>query len=154
CVIKRPLVQSVTPTDPFFRVTIETTNQPHLLKGVSLMLTRVFASLFALCLVFLATPLLASAQAAVANGNYKFVMEDGLSKYLEFDARSDDKGTTTGYMIFNDETPIIFQDVDGNGDKGDEPLPFTMKADLDSMTVEKNRALISGVIRDSNYPGY
>jgi hypothetical protein len=118
------------------------------------MLTRVFASLFALCLVFLATPLLASAQAAAANGNYKFVMEDGLTKYLEFDARSDDKGTTTGYMIFNDETPIIFQDVDGNGDKGDEPLPFTMKADLDSMTVEKNRALISGVIRDSNYPGY
>jgi hypothetical protein len=118
------------------------------------MLTRVSASLFALCLVFLATPLLASAQVAAANGTYKFVMEDGFTKYLEFDARSDDKGSTTGFMIFNDEAPVMFQDVDGTGEPRDEPIAFTMKAEFDSMIVEKNRALISGVVRDSSHPSY
>lgn len=119
------------------------------------MLRRATASLFILCLVLLATPLIASAQAGAANGNYKFVMEDGFSKYLEFDARSDDKGAATGYMIFNDEAPVNFQDVDGNKEPRDESgLPFTMKAELDSMTIDKNRAIISGVIRDSSHAGY
>jgi hypothetical protein len=118
------------------------------------MLTRVPASFFILCLVLLATPSLASAQVGAANGNYKFVMEDGFTKYLEFDATSDDKGGATGYMIFNDEAPVIFQDVDGTGEPRDEPLPFTMKAEFSSMTIEKNHALINGVVRDSNYPGY
>src|SRR6185437_13894536 len=110
------------------------------------MLKRVPASLLILCLVFLATPVLAFAQAGAANGNYKFVMEDGFTKYLEFDARSDEKGTASGYMVFNDEAPVIFIDVDGTGEPRDEPLPFSMKADWSSMTIEKNRALINGVV--------
>ena len=118
------------------------------------MLTRVPASAFILCLVFLATPSLASAQVGAANGTYKFVMEDGFTKYLEFDATSDDRGGASGYMIFNDEAPVIFQDVDGTGEPKDEPLPFSMKAEFSSMTIVKNRALINGVVRDSNYPGY
>ena len=119
------------------------------------MLTRLLASLFILCLILLATPLLASAQAGAANGQYKFVMEDGFTKYLEFDALSDEKGGATGYMIFTDEAAVIFQDVDGNGEQPrDEPVPFSMKAELDSMTIEKNRAVISGVVRDSSYPSY
>lgn len=118
------------------------------------MLTRVSASLFVFCLVLLATPILASAQVAAANGNYKFVMEDGFAKYLEFAANSDDKGTTTGYMIYNDDAPVIFQDVDGTGQPRDEPTAFSMKADFDTMTVEKNRAVISGVVRDSSHAAY
>ena len=118
------------------------------------MLTRVPASFFILCLVLLATPSLASAQVGAANGTYKFVMEDGFTKYLEFDATSGDGGSASGYMIFNDEAPVFFQDVDGAGEPKDEPLPFTMKAEFSSMTIEKNRALINGVVRDSNYPGY
>jgi len=90
-----------------------------------------------------------------ANGQYKFIMEDGLSKYLEFDARTDDKGTTAGYMLFNDEAKVFFQDVDGTGDvPRDESIAFSMKADLDSMTILKNTAIISGVVRDSTYPSY
>jgi hypothetical protein len=119
------------------------------------MLTRVSTSLFILCLVFLATPLITFAQAGAANGNYKFVMEDGFTKYLEFDARSDDKGTASGYMVFTDEAPLNFQDVDGNKDPQDESgLPFSMKAELQSMTIEKNRAIINGVVRDSSHAGY
>jgi hypothetical protein len=118
-------------------------------------LTKVCASLFVLCLIVLATPLLVDAQVGAANGKYNFIMEDGLAKYLEFDARTDDRGTTTGYMQFTDQAKPFFQDLDGTGEKPpDEPVEFFMKADFDAMTIEKNRAVISGVIRDSSYRSY
>lgn len=117
------------------------------------MLRKLCASLFALSLVLLATPLTASAQAAA--GRFKFIMEDSLVKYLEFDARAGERGGATGYMIFNDETTVELQDVDGNGDiPKEEQVPFTMRAELDAMTVEKNRAILSGVIRESSYRSF
>lgn len=118
------------------------------------MLTRVRTSLFVMCLVFLATPLLASAQ-GVANGSYKFVLEDRLTKYLEFDARSTERGAATGYMLLTDEATVLFQDVDGTGESPqEEKVQFSMKAELEAMTIEKNRAVISGVVRDSTYHSY
>ena len=119
------------------------------------MLTRVAAPLFILCLILLATPFLASAQAGAANGRYKFIMDDELIKSLEFDARSGERGAATGFMKFTDEARILFQDVDGTGDPPrDEPVTFFMNADLDAMTIENNRAIISGVVRDSSYRSY
>ncbi len=56
------------------------------------MKTKVCSSLFALCLMFLATPLLTNAQSEAANGSYRFIMEDELAKYVEFDARTDERG--------------------------------------------------------------
>jgi len=119
------------------------------------MLTKVCTFVFVLSVVFLATPSLASAQAGAASGSFKFIMEDELLKSFEFDARTDDRGTTTGFMQFTDEAKIVFQDVDGTGEPPrDEPVAFFMKADFDAMTIEKNRAVISGVVRDSSYPSY
>ena len=114
------------------------------------MFKRMCASLFVLS-VFLAMPLLASAQ--VATGKYKFIMDDELSKYVEFDAKAGEGGGATGYMIFTDEAKVVVQDPDGEPGK-DDPIPFSMKADLDTMTVEKNRAVISGIVRDSSVRSY
>jgi hypothetical protein len=117
------------------------------------MLTRQSPSLLILCFVLFATPAIVSAQ--FASGQYKFVMEDGFTKYLEFEASTGERGAATGYMIFNDEAKIFMQDVDGTGDvPKEEPVPFFMKADFESMTVEKNRAVINGVVRDSSYRSY
>ena len=118
------------------------------------MLKQNCASFLMLCLVFLATPLLATAQTGVATGRYKFIMDDEAIKYLEFDAKSDERGSATGYMLFTDEAKIFFQDVDGTGDVSRESGPFSMKADLDAMTIEKNKAIMSGVVRDSNFSSY
>jgi hypothetical protein len=113
------------------------------------------ASLFVLCLLLLATPLPASAQAGTANGKFKFIMEDGLQKSLEFDAKSDERGSATGFMIFTDEAKVLIQDVDGTGDIiPDEPVEFFMKADLNAMTIDKNQAILNGVVRDSSYRSY
>lgn len=117
------------------------------------MLTRVSAFFFVLCFVFLATPLLASAQSA--SGRFKFFMEDELLKSFEFDVRSEERGGATGFMQFNDAAKIEFQDVDGTGDiPRDEPVEFFMKADFEAMTVDKNRAVMNGVVRDSSYRSY
>ena len=119
------------------------------------MFKKLCALLFLPCLVLLATALPASAQAGVASGKYTFIMDDELSKYLEFEAQAGERGAATGYMIFTDEAKTLLQDVDGTGDTPkDEPVAFYMKADLDAMTIEKNRAVISGVVRDSSYPSY
>lgn len=119
------------------------------------MLMRMSVFLFALCLVTLALPSDAAAQVGTASGSYKFIMEDGALKTLEFDATNDERGTTTGSLFFTDEAKVEFQDVDGNGDfPREEPAPFFMKVELDSMTIEKNRALLNGVIRDSSYRSY
>jgi hypothetical protein len=119
------------------------------------MLTRMSTFLFVLGLILLATPPLASAQAGAASGRYKFIMEDGFTKSLEFEAQTDERGTTTGFLQFNDEAKVEFHDVDGTGEPPkDEPVPFFMKAELDTMTIEKNRAVISGVVRDSSYRSY
>jgi len=99
--------------------------------------------------------MLVSAQAGAASGTGKFVMDDGLLKSLDFDAKSDDRGTATGFMKFTDEAKVFFQDVDGTGDTPkDEAVAFSMSADLDTMKIEKNRAVISGIVRDSSYSSY
>ena len=119
------------------------------------MLTKKCASLAILCLLFVAIPSLTFGQPGNTNGTYKFIMEDELMKYFEFDARTDERGTTTGYMQFTDEAKILFQDVDGTGDMPrEEEVAFSMTAEFDSMTIEKTRAVIGGFVRDSNYRSY
>lgn len=119
------------------------------------MLIRVAAAFFLLTLVF-AAPSIASAQAGAASGAFKFIMdeEENAPKSLDFEARTDDRGNTTGFFKFTDEAKVTFQDVDGNGDPVDEPGPFFMTASLDTMTIEKNRAVISGVVRESSHRSY
>jgi hypothetical protein len=98
---------------------------------------------------------IAQTPGSAANGTYKFVMEDDLIKDVEFDARTDERGTTTGYMNFTDEAKIIEQDVDGEGlPPSDPPSQFLINVEFDNLTVEKNRAVITGIIRDSSYKYY
>lgn len=118
------------------------------------MLRKFCASLFSLCLLFVATPLPSSAQSGTATGQLKFIMHDELVKSLEFSATSSERGGATGFMVFTDEAKFVVQDPDGEDPPKEEPVPFFMKAEFDAMTIEKNRALISGVIKDSSHRSY
>jgi hypothetical protein len=90
------------------------------------------------------------AAAQEARGVYRFLLEDDAVKYVEFEAWTDEKGYAAGQMVFTDEARISDGDEEGEG----EPAEFYMKANLGSITVEKNRALMSGTVLDSSHRSY
>jgi hypothetical protein len=88
-----------------------------------------------------------------ASGVYRFLLEDDAVKRIEFDAWTDAKGNAAGQMVFTDETKI--SDGGEEAREGEEePKELYVKAELDSLTVEKNRALMSGTILDSSHKSY
>jgi len=90
-----------------------------------------------------------------ASGSYKFVLEDELSKSVEFTATTDERGATTGQMTFKDDAVVSQQDVDGvGGDKEESPSSFFMTAKLDTLTIDRNRAVMGGTITDSSNKSY
>jgi hypothetical protein len=120
------------------------------MKGIGIL------SISALCLVSLTAPRPATAQTpgSAAHGTYRFILEDELLKSVEFDASTDDKGTTTGYLTLTDEAVIPDTDDAEDPRAGDPPPQFYMKADLDTLSVEKNRAVMGGTVRDSSHISY
>ena len=90
-----------------------------------------------------------------ASGTYRFVLEDNFSKSVEFNATVDERGAATGQMTFKDDAGVSERDPDGGADeRGDSPVPFFMTAKLDSLTIERNRAVMGGTITDSNISSY
>lgn len=108
---------------------------------------KAFAPLLALFLLALAAPQVANAQAAA--GSYKFAFEDGAAKTIEFDARGEANGSAVGQMYLTDEATLVYRDVDGTGESG-KYAGYYISAVFDGMVVDKNKAVMSGTIRDSN----
>ena len=109
-------------------------------------------SICALLMITLATPWSTSAESGgpSASGTYRFVLEDDFSKYVEFSARSDERGTTTGQMTFRDEAGGSADDPDGENRSERQPAEFFMTANLNSLKIENNRALLGGTVADSS----
>ncbi len=112
-------------------------------------------AILSLLAMSMATPWLASARPGgpSANGSYRFEMGDDFAKSLEFDARSDG-GTTTGQMTFRDEAGVVDQEPDVDPKEQPPRSEFTMTAAFDTMTIENNRALLGGTVRESSHPSY
>ncbi|HEV7745343.1 MAG TPA: hypothetical protein VGO56_10145 [Pyrinomonadaceae bacterium] len=117
----------------------------------------VLTSLFVLFLVGGPTAPSASAQTGgpSASGSYRFTLEDALTKQVEFSARLDERGTATGQMTFRDEAGAVEVDVDGEGGHAEESHgAFFMTANLNSLTIDRNRAVMAGTVTNSSNPGY
>lgn len=118
----------------------------------------VYASISFLFLLTISTTRQTYAQTpgAATSGTYKFIIEDNLTRTVEFNASNDDKGTTTGQMTFTDESKISDVDFEeGKDPRANETLPqFYIKVEFDSLTVEKNRAVMGGTVRDSSHRNY
>jgi hypothetical protein len=108
------------------------------------------AFVLALFIVCLALPNLvfAGAEGASATGSLKFVLDDGATRFVEFNAKEGLEGQATGDMTFNDPVAIPVDNPD------DVETPKTegvfVKAKFDCMTTVENRAVIGGEIYDSN----
>lgn len=120
------------------------------------MRTTAYAALFALILIGLATPwsTLARVSGPAASGTYRVVSEDGSSKQVEFNVNSDREGVATGQMTLRDEAGVMDQDPDGEERREESPAEFSLTADLDSLTIENNRALLGGTVRESSHSSY
>jgi hypothetical protein len=109
---------------------------------------KAFASGLALFLLSLTITQQAAAQSA--SGSYQFSLEDGYTKFVEFDAKTQADGSATGQLTLTDEAKITVQDVDGTGKYEDTYPGFYLKADFDGLVVDKNQAVMSGTVRDSS----
>ena len=110
-----------------------------------------FASILALFLPgFAAPPAAAQTGGQSAIGSYQFSFEDGHTKYVEFDARTQAGGGATGQMFFSDEAEVTYQDVDGAGDPQESYRGFYLKASFDGLVVVNNQAVASGTVSDSS----
>lgn len=108
-----------------------------------------------LLLLSLVSPRLdAQTPGASTRGSYKFILEDELAKSVDFSAVTDEKGNTTGDLTFTDEAKIADTEDVEDPDAGDPPPQFYAKVALDGLTVEKNRALLSGTVLDSSHKTY
>jgi hypothetical protein len=119
---------------------------------------KVFSSAMALLFLSLVTSHLATAQTAgpAASGAYQLSFDDGYTKYADFDATTQFDGSTTGSMTFTDEGELAFQDLDGTGDPSlnETYRGYYVKADFDDLTVENNKAVMSGTVTDSSVRAY
>jgi hypothetical protein len=112
------------------------------------------ASIGTLFLLGMGTMAMAQTPGASAKGTYRFVLEDRVVKTVEFIASTDEKGVTTGQMAFYDPSRIPDTDDPEDPRAADAPPEFSMKASFDSLTVEKNRAVMNGTVVDSTHRSY
>ncbi len=112
--------------------------------------------ILALALLSATMPGLTSAQSSghSANGVYRFVMEDEIPKSVEFEAHTDERGATTGQFKFIDEGTIVDRDPDAEDPRDETPPGFSITATLDGLTIENNRAVMSGTITESTHHNY
>jgi hypothetical protein len=112
-------------------------------------------SVVALFLLGLAVGQSASAQTGgpSANGKFRFPADGGMTKSVEFDAKTFN-GSTSGGMTLTDEKGVAETDVDGVGTPRETATSFYLKADFDCLVVDKNRAVMCGTVRESSLKSY
>ncbi len=110
------------------------------------------AFLMAMMIVCLALPNLvfADAEGDSASGSFKFALNDGEIRFVEFKASELAEGQAAGEMTFSDPavTPVI--DPDDPTEKNEPGMLVRVK--LDCMETAKNTAVMGGEIFDSNVP--
>jgi len=88
------------------------------------------------------------AEGSSATGSFKFVLDDGVTRFVDFNAKEGVDGQATGDMTFNDPAAIPVDDPDSGDTSKTEGV--IVKAKFDCMTTIENRAVIGGEIYDSN----
>ena len=110
------------------------------------------ASVMALLLVCLAVPglVLAGPQGSLtAAGSFKFALQDGEIRFVEFKAQQEGEGAV-GEMTFSDPVAIPVPDPDNPEKEGTKGV--LVRAKFDCMDTVKNTAVIGGEIFESNVP--
>jgi hypothetical protein len=111
------------------------------------------ASIMALLLLCLALPalVLADAEGTSAAGSFKFALQDGETRFVEFKVTEQGENLAVGEMTYSDPAVIPIDDPD-NAEKPNSQ-GMLLRARFDCMQTIKNTAVIGGEIFESNVPG-
>lgn len=103
-----------------------------------------------LLVVCLALPplVLAAGEGASATGSFKFELEDGATRFVEFNAKQGTDGQASGEMTFSDPVAIPVDDPDAGEETKTEGV--LVRAKFDCMVTSENRAVMGGEIYESN----
>ena len=106
----------------------------------------------ALLIVCLAVPglVFAGAEGSTAAGSFKFALEDGETRYVEFKASELADGQGSGDLTVSDPAALPVGDPDNPEER---PTPgMIVRARVDCMDTDKNTAIMGGEIFESNVP--
>jgi len=84
-----------------------------------------------------------------ANGTFQFTAGDGSVRYVNFNARIHKDNTVTGEMTYTDPDAVPESDTDNPGTSAPS-AGITVKANFDCLVITGNKAVMSGVIVESN----
>jgi len=107
--------------------------------------------IMAVLAVCLALPNLvfAGAEGDTASGSFKFALEDGEIRFVDFKASESADGVGSGEMTISDPAAIPVDNPDDPEKTGPGVL---VRAKIDCMDTSKNTAIMGGEIFDSNVP--
>jgi len=107
-------------------------------------------AIISLFMISLAPPPLASTpdKEPSANGSFQVSAGDGVTRYIDFEARTHKDGKTKGEMTFT--VPSVIPEGGETSTHSSEGI--SVKVDFDCLVVNDNRAVMSGVIVSSNIP--
>lgn len=105
----------------------------------------------ALLIVCIAVPglVFAGAEGSTAAGSFKFVLEDGETRFVEFKASESSDGQGSGELTVSDPAVIPVDDPDNPQRTSPGVI---VRAKIDCMDASKNTAIMGGEIFDSNVP--
>jgi hypothetical protein len=106
-------------------------------------------AVMAVCLA-LPNSVFAGAEGATASGSFKFLLDDGATRFVEFKASELADGAGSGEMTLSDPAAIPVDNPD-DSEKRAEP-GVIVRAKFDCMETSKNLAIMGGEIFDSNVP--
>lgn len=99
--------------------------------------------------VALPTLSFAGADGPSATGSFQFTIDEGLPKFLDFNAREQNNGNTVGEMTFTDPNATIV-DPDAPPSANGPTTGASIRATFDCLKISGNRAVMSGIIVESN----
>jgi hypothetical protein len=110
------------------------------------------AFIVALFAISLALPNLvfAGAEGATASGSFKFALQDGEIRLVEFKASEGAGGAGSGELTLTDPAIVPVDNPDDPDQK--QPPGVQVRARIDCMDTDKNTAIMGGEIFDSNVP--
>jgi len=111
---------------------------------------RVLLSTLALAIFFLVP----AAFAQSVSGGFHVVSDEG-TRNIEFNAKINPNGSTSGDLKFSGPISVPDQDVDGDG-TGDPSATttLTLRVTIDCLKVQGNRAVLAGLVKESNISAY